>query len=228
MQFTIRDVSKFFNVSERTVYRWIDQNAIPAYKINEQYRFNKAELVEWATAKRINMSPEIFSDGDSDRRSVMPALYETVDRSGIHYRIEGEDRDSVIKNMLNIIKLPEGADKDLLFSMLIAREKLASTGVGDGIALPHIRNPVIINISAPLVSICFLEKPIEFGALDGKPVFCFFSVICPTMRMHLHLLSRIGFVLRDEGLKKTLKNQAPRAEIIERIKKTEGKIRLQS
>ena len=222
MQLTIKDVSRFFNISERTVYRWIEQNAIPAYKINEQYRFNRAELVEWATAQKLSISAELFSESEDHP---LPSLHDTVEHSGIHYRIEGEDRESVLLSMLKAIRLPEGTDRGMLFGMLVAREKLSTTAVGDGIALPHIRNPVIINISEPLVSICFLEKPVQYGALDGKPVYCFFSVICPTVRLHLHLLSRISFVIRNEDFKKVLKSQAPRGDILAGIKKAESKIK---
>ncbi len=66
MQLTVHDVATYFNVSERTVYRWIDQKIIPAYKINDQFRFNRAELLEWATAQKINVSPEIFESQASE------------------------------------------------------------------------------------------------------------------------------------------------------------------
>ena len=49
MQLTVRDVARLLNVSEKTIYRWIKEASIPAYRVNEQYRFNRAELLEWAT-----------------------------------------------------------------------------------------------------------------------------------------------------------------------------------
>ncbi|HPI73978.1 MAG TPA: helix-turn-helix domain-containing protein, partial [bacterium] len=50
MELTVKDVVRLFNVSERTVYRWIQSANLPAYKVNEQYRFNRVEMLEWATA----------------------------------------------------------------------------------------------------------------------------------------------------------------------------------
>jgi len=46
----------------RPFYRWIQQGDLPAYRVNEQYRFNRAELLEWATAKRVNVSAAIFDE----------------------------------------------------------------------------------------------------------------------------------------------------------------------
>ena len=54
--------------------------------------------------------------------------------------------------------------------MLEAREAMGSTGIGDGIAIPHARYPVVLHLDKPLVSLCFLEQPIDFGALDARPV----------------------------------------------------------
>ena len=59
MQLTVRDATRLLTVSEKTIYRWINQGSLPAYRVNEQYRFNRAELLEWATAHKINVSVEI-------------------------------------------------------------------------------------------------------------------------------------------------------------------------
>ncbi len=59
MKLTVRDAAGLLNVSEKSIYRWIKQGVIPAYQINDQYRFNRAELLEWATSRKISVSPEI-------------------------------------------------------------------------------------------------------------------------------------------------------------------------
>ncbi len=224
MQLTIKDVTKYFNVSARTIYRWINQNAIPVYKLNDQYRFSRAELIEWACSKKIPFISDLITSETETDSGKLPTLHDVISRSGIHYRLEGKNKETVIKNMIDVIKLPEEIDRDFLFQMVMAREKLASTGVGDGIALPHVRNPVILNVNTPLVSICFLEKPVDFGALDNIPVFCLFSVISPSIRIHLHVMSRTAFVLKDKHVKSVLKKQATRAEILDVINKAETAI----
>jgi mannitol/fructose-specific phosphotransferase system IIA component (Ntr-type) len=80
---------------------------------------------------------------------------------------------------------------------------LQSTGVGDGIALPHVRNPAVLELATPMVCLCFLEAPVEFNALDGKPVNTLFVPLSPDVRIHLHLLSRISFALRHSRVQET-------------------------
>jgi hypothetical protein len=61
-----------------------------------------------------------------------------------------------------------------------------------------VRNPVILHLERPMIMLCFLERPIDFGALDGEKVNTLFTLISPTVRAHLHLLSR-EFALRDRS-----------------------------
>lgn len=225
MQLTIHDVSKYFNVSERTVYRWIDQKIIPAYKINDQFRFNRAELLEWATAQKINVSPEIFESPKTEDETP-PSICESIKAGGIFFRIEGSDKKTVLKNVVDIMKLPEDVDRNFLYDVLLARENLASTGIGDGIAIPHVRNPVILNVSYPVITICFLENPIDFGALDKKDVYCLFTLISPAPRVHLQLISRLAFILKEPEVKKILKEPGTRDEILKTIEHAESKVRM--
>src|ERR1035437_6212671 len=160
MQLTVKDAARLLNISEKTVYRWIKQEIIPVYRINEQLRFNRAELLEWATSRRIQVSPEIF------------------------------------RALIDVIKLPEEVDREFLFQVLLARESLGSTGIGDGIAIPHVRNPIVMHIPRPMVTLCFLREPVAFDAIDHKPVHTLFAIVSPPIRAHLHLLSRLSFALK--------------------------------
>lgn len=221
MQLTVRDVAGLLSISEKTVYRWIQQGTLPAYRVNDQYRFNRAELLEWAISKKISVSEDIFKEPEVSP-SAIPTLQEALQTGGIFYRIEGADKESVLKAVVEHMRLPEEVDRDFLFRVLMAREALASTGMGDGIAIPHVRNPIVLNVTQPMISLCFLEKPVDFGALDGKPVYALFSMISPTMKAHLHLLSRLAFVLQDPQFKTVLQEQRLREEIFQEINRIES------
>ena len=220
MKLTVRDAAKILNVSDKSIYRWIKQGVIPAYQINDQYRFNRAELLEWATSRRINVSPEIFAEPEGGD-TPPPALSEALKAGGVHYRIGGNDKSSVLRAIVDTIKIPEEVDREFLYQVLLAREALGSTGIGEGIAIPHVRNPIVLHLSRPMVTLCFLEHPVDFGALDGRPVTTLFTLISPTVRAHLHLLSRLGFALRDPDFKKAVLEQASREQILEALKRAE-------
>ena len=213
MKLLVKDAARLLEVSEKTIYRWIKQGSIPAYRLNEQYRFNRAELLEWATSRRISLSPEIFREEESEAAS-LPHLSEALTAGGIHYRIGGADKAAVLRQVVETMRLPSEVDRNFLFDVLLAREALGSTAIGDGIAIPHVRNPVILHLDRPTVTLCFLEQPIDFGALDGRPVNVLFTLTSPTVRAHLHLLSRLSFALRCAPFREAVMRQAARDEIL--------------
>jgi PTS system nitrogen regulatory IIA component len=213
MQLSVKDAAGILNVSEKTIYRWIKQETIPCYRINEQYRFNRAELLEWATSRRIQVSPDIFAE-KSESTLPLPTLSEALRAGGIFYRVEGSDQGSVLRNVVALLNLPEEVDRQFLYQVLLARETLGSTGIGDGIAIPHVRNPVVLHVSRPTVSLLFLERAIDFGAIDSKPVDTLFTLISPSVRAHLHLLSRLGIVLRDERVRAALRARDSREALM--------------
>jgi PTS system nitrogen regulatory IIA component len=221
MQLSIRDLTKLLNVAEGTVSRWIKQRGLPAHQVGGQYRVNRAELLEWATANNIQVSLDLFDNLEAEFESV-PALSEALNAGGIHYGLQGTDKDHAIQALVQVLPLPDGVDRELLLRLFLAREASTSTGVGDGIAIPHVRNPIVLHVSRPTVTLAFLAHPIDFGALDGKPVHVLFSIISPTNRSHLQLLSRLAFALHDNKLRETVARRAPREEILREIRRLEA------
>lgn len=212
MQLSVRDAARILNVSGKTIYRWIQQGRLPAYKINEQIRFNKTELLEWAMARKINVPVGIF-DGDADLEAPMPTLHDALRAGGIFYRVDGRDVASVLKSVVALIPLPDIADRDFLFQVLLARESLSSTGIGNGISIPHARNPIVLHVDQPMITLCFLEEPVDFNAIDGKPVDTLFVMVSPILRDHLHLISRIAFALKQPAFLEAIRKQKSRDEI---------------
>jgi PTS system nitrogen regulatory IIA component len=223
MQVSVREAAAILNVSDETIYKWVKDEEIPSHTMNDQVRFNRAELLEWATAHNIQVSPDLFT-GDQPNKSKLPTISDALKLGGVAYGVGGTDQPSVLRAVVDVMKLPDAVDREFLYQVLLARESLGSTGVGDGIAIPHVRNPVVLHVAQPTVTLCFLENPIDFNAIDEKPVNTLFTLISPTVRTHLHLLSRLGFVLRNPEIKTALKRQAPSDELLAMIATAESNI----
>jgi PTS system nitrogen regulatory IIA component len=221
MELRVRDVAKLFAVPEKRIYEWIKDEGLPARQVSGQYRFNRAELLEWATARQVHLSGDVFG-GQENGSGPPPSLAAALQAGGILQGIGVSDRESALREIVKNMPLPDDADRELLFDVLLAREALQSTGVGDGIAIPHVRNPVVLHVPKAMISLCLLATPIEFGAMDGKPVHALFSLISPTVRTHLHLLSRLAFALRDTGFKAAVMRRASADEILTEAQRVEA------
>jgi PTS system nitrogen regulatory IIA component len=220
MPLDVKEISRLLRVSEETIYNWVAKGELPASRIGDVYRFNRAEVLEWATARRIHVSPDIFAGPAEDAESA-PSIAAALELGGIHHDIGGSDRGAVLKAVVGLLPLPGEVDRTFLLHALLARESLGSTGIGDGIAIPHVRNPIVLHVRRPLVTLCFLAHGIDFGALDGKPVDTLFVIVSNTVRTHLHVLARLSYLLSKTDLRGALAARANREQILATVRAAE-------
>lgn len=216
------DVAELLGVDEKTVVKWVKKDGLPATLVNGNYRINRVDLLEWATGHGIKVPPELFEEPEPD--VYCPTLAEALEAGGIHCGVTGDDKLTVLKNVVNLIKLPPGLDPEFLLQVLLAREALGTTAIGDGIAIPHVRNPILLDRPPSAITLCFLKRPVDFGALDGLPVRILFMLTSPTVKVHLHLLSKLAYALSDEGFRSSLKLVCDPGGIISAAAKVEREI----
>jgi nitrogen PTS system EIIA component len=222
----VREASKLLRVSEKKIYEWIKRGILRADRVNDQYRLHRSELLERTSSREIDIAAEIF-EAPSSTGAAAPGLVDALRAGGIFYGLRGDDVPAGLRSVVNSLPLPPNSDRNSLAQLLLAREALGSTAIGEGIAIPHVRRPILLTASSPSISLCFLEKPVDFGAFDGQPVFAIFLLISPTARMHLHLLSRLSFALHDPKLKAALAHRAEREEILAEFERVERTIKQQ-
>jgi len=219
MLLTVRHAAKLLGIPEKQIYRWIDDGEIPFHKVSEQLRFDRAELLEWATARRLAISVEMFHDPDSNGKALLD-FAQALAAGGIHHGVEGGDRHAVLRAIVDRMPVRE-VDREFLTEVLLAREEMGSTGVGDGIAIPHVRNPVVLNGTSPSITLCFLDTPVEFNAIDGRPVHTIFSLVSPTIKGHLQLLAKLSWALHDPSFRAAIMHGAPADEILREARRVE-------
>jgi len=100
-----------------------------------------------------------------------------------------------------------------LVEVLLERERLGSTGIGDGIAIPHVRNPVVLDVEKPMVNLCFLETAIPFGALDNEDVDTLFFIFPKSERRFLRIQAKLSRLLKDEDVITAVKRNTTADEL---------------
>jgi nitrogen PTS system EIIA component len=224
MEMTVKDAAKMFDAPVSSVYKWIEDLGMPAVRVQEQYHFNRTELLEWAAVSGIRVSAKFLSD-HYEKSVVLPEVSDAIRAGGVFFGVPGTDKDAVMKSVVRLIRLPKAIDRKFILQMLLAREALGSTGVGGGIAIPHPRTPIVLRVDQPAIALLFLERPVDFGAIDGKPVDTLFTLISPSVKTHLHLLSRLAFLLHDPGLKQALKRRLDEKKILGTIERIEAALK---
>jgi mannitol/fructose-specific phosphotransferase system IIA component (Ntr-type) len=144
----------------------------------------------------------------------------------IQLNLTGADREAVLEQLVNQIpqfaRQPEA--RQTLLRALHEREQLYSTGIGDGVALPHARNALVGLVDEPLMVFGRHRQGIPYDAIDAVPARLFFLLVAPTVTQHLAILARLGRLLRDPKLRQNLLAADRPEQVIALMREAEGRM----
>ncbi|TES89732.1 MAG: helix-turn-helix domain-containing protein [Desulfobacteraceae bacterium] len=216
MKFTIHEVAQCLNLPEITIERWIRQGRIPIQKSSNGYILNEAALEKWAALYKLPFSmPRKVKIRHKEER--MESLLTAMKRGGVLHDLKGDDVETVLKSAVENMPVLSNNSREEIYRHLLEREHLTSTGIGKGVAIPHPHDPLSDTLESSVISTCFLENPIDFGAVDDKPVFVMFILLSQSIKIHLHLLSRLSFCVRDNAFVEFLKTSPDSAMFFSKI-----------
>jgi mannitol/fructose-specific phosphotransferase system IIA component (Ntr-type) len=107
---------------------------------------------------------------------------------------------------------------------LIDREEMHSTGVGDGVALPHARNPLQTLLTRPQIVFGRHPTGITYGSIDGQPAQLFFLLLATNMSQHLHILARVSRLMRQAAIRQQLLSVKTPEEVMAIIRTAEASL----
>ncbi|HAV92215.1 TPA: PTS sugar transporter subunit IIA [candidate division WOR-3 bacterium] len=144
----------------------------------------------------------------------MEFLYELLNESLVRSDLKSASKSDVIDELAEILVSNEIIkDKVSLMDKLVEREKIETTGVGHGIAIPHARTETVNGLA-----LCFgvSREGIDYDALDGKPVNIFFLIVSneENKNRYIQLLARISRICRKDSFREKIMNSETEKEII--------------
>lgn len=214
MELNAAEVAQLLNLPEREVREWARAGKLPYLDAHERLLFNRQAVLEWALARG---HPLNLGVGKVEPEQ-LPPLTELFKPDRFHYDLPGRTFTEVLRSALDVFELPPGSDKELIYDLLVSREKLMTTALGDGLAIPHLRVPVVVDVSGPILGIFFTREPIDMGAMDGKPVHTLVLLLSTTPKQHLELLARLAFLFRQPKFVLLLGTRANPDTIVEWVR----------
>ena len=138
--------------------------------------------------------------------------------------LKGESKEDIIAELVNSLPVGDAiTDRDQVLQAVLDREKIMSTGIGDGIAIPHGKSAAVTELVAAMGT---QRRGVDFDALDGEPAFVFFLLVSPAnvSGPHIKALARISRLLKNDEFKKKLIEAGSAEEIIASIEAAERDI----
>lgn len=151
-------------------------------------------------------------------------LSELISPASIKLNLTSASRDAVLEELIAQIPALNGQPeaRQTLLRALQEREQLHSTGIGDGVALPHARNALVGMVDRSVIVFGRHAQGISYGAIDGAPARLFFLLIAPTVTQHLAILARISRLLRDPKLRQNLLTAGDPQKVLALIREAEA------
>jgi len=230
MDLEIHDVAELFGVSESTIYRWISDGKIPAYRMNQlhsHYRFSIGEIEDWLLSRK----PDMINENDTPNETTNPRrpgskqfnLFRAVHKGTVLHNVPGQNKASIIQNTMKYAAKDFQFDPDVAAELILDRENLMSTALGNGIAVPHARDS-FLSTGHDAIIVVFPEEPLEYGALDGKAVHTLFFLLTGEARRHLQLLAKIAHLSSKPEALEFFKAKPKKTQILDYVKQWESQV----
>ncbi len=203
---TLQEVSELLQLSNKTILKMIKNNEIPCAKIANQWRFSKSMVNDWITSKMSVIPQNDFSRLVETQFDYIP-LSRLIEEEAIITDLKATTTKEVIRELAEqAYKKDLIANKEQFIQKLLDRERLTSTSIGQGIALPHLRKPCGSMVTSPKIVIGVSKKGIDFASLDGEKTRIFFLLLSDSEVVHLKILAKITQILSKESAIEELKS----------------------
>lgn len=150
-------------------------------------------------------------------------IMDFLSKKAVTANLKATDKEGVITELVDLLaKAEDIKNKDELVRALMTRESLGSTGIGQGIGIPHAKSS---NTKSMVAAFGLSQKGVSFDSLDGEPVYIFFLLIAPeeSAGPHLKALARISRMLKDKYFREMLRKAKDEKEILRIIQDEDSK-----
>jgi len=142
-----------------------------------------------------------------------------IEKGGVFTDVEGQNSEEVYKNLTEQLNLPAYLNKKDLADELQARENVLSTAVGNGIAIPHPRRPMLESEADQRIFVCFPKSPLDMNGPDNKNVYVMFVILSNSSKAHLAVLSGLAKAIKSTEFQHFLQGKPSKDELVAAFKR---------
>ncbi|MBI5417469.1 PTS sugar transporter subunit IIA [Candidatus Poribacteria bacterium] len=145
-----------------------------------------------------------------------------LNKKNIIMNLKAKEKQEIIEEIVDVVS-KDSKEKKEIINVLMDRERLGSTGIGEGIAIPHGKTSLVKKIN---LAFGRSGEGVNFEALDGTPVYLFFLLVAPKEdpeNLHLKILAKLSRLLKDKHFRSLLLQAKDEMEVLNIIKREEDR-----
>jgi PTS system nitrogen regulatory IIA component len=212
-------------VSEKTIYRMLEKNILPAVRVGGQWRFRKKDIDSWIDrqVRKVEIDGDRRVLAEFEQSEIEIALL--LEEENIWLETHPMSRDEVLTWMILHAKLEEGVDRKALTESVLLREQICSTAIVESAAFPHPNNPATFRFSRKRVLVAIMQQPINYLDPHGHMPNVVVMILARTVQGYLLTLSRAIKLFQDFNLIDRLRKSKTPEEVIRIIREAEDGLR---
>ncbi|OGV62062.1 MAG: hypothetical protein A2498_07530 [Lentisphaerae bacterium RIFOXYC12_FULL_60_16] len=218
---TSAELADYLRIAEKSVLRMVNKGEIPGLKVGNQWRFPKVVIDSWM-ASRMRSAPDEAMSELMRKTDVQVPLSRLMYPGKVLLDMTPADKPGIFRQLVQpLVQDRIIGDPEPFIIRLQERENMVSTAVGRGIALPHPRHPGDVHATRSSVVFGRCPQGVDFDAPDGRPVTLFFLICATGDVVHLRIMSRLAWMLRDVAFVEQLGSVVSEADVLTAIMRKE-------
>jgi len=210
---TLSEVADYLKIAEKTVSRMIMRGEIPCTKVASQWRFMKSMIDDWLIS-RMNVVPQNdLAKILENPEGLIPFTRLTSEALILDNLKSGTKKEILAQLIIPLVQQEIIEDADDFLRKLLTREKMVTTGIGRGVAIPHLRHPKENPGGGPRMVVGICKAGTDYESMDGKLTHLFFLLVSDSEVVHLRVLAKLNQILRESDFVTRLTN-AKKAEVL--------------
>lgn len=197
---SIQDLSAKYKISEKNLKKIIEENKILHAASDGQISVNTRAFDTWMASNIKYMSSEKLAELETDDKKGIKLIYPMLVESRVMFNPPDLTKTQVLTRLVDCLcESGAVAKKNLkyVFKAVVERERLCSTAIMDGVAIPHPRSSMEKYVTEPALVLAISKRGIHFESEDGKPTNLFFLICANTIDVHLKVMARLSRLLRS-------------------------------
>ncbi len=218
---TLEEVADYLQVSHKSILRMAQSGKIPAAKVASQWRFMRSVVDDWLMAQM--EIPSVRSAPGRRQQPKLPALPDLMPCALMNLKMVPDIKENVLKQLIQPLREARFLRQTRRFlQSVLERERLVSTAIGHGIAIPHPRSPLPGLFKEPAVALGICREGTDFEALDHQRTYVFFLLCAPTEDLQLRLLARVIQLGRHVSAIESMKKVSKPGTVTEILRLADG------